>query len=132
MLCSLVLSEQFSMCARACVCARQVWMHTCIRTWKREQSTWDCYTAEKVVSYCALKACLRIAGCWHQSPGLVVVDEGVRLGGAWHGREGGRVRGTEGPVCCCHGGWHSRRAAHRWVLTCAPMRGTIRKQRRQG
>lgn len=120
-------------------CAQHVWMYTCIPTCKSERLTWDGCTTEKVVSFRALEACVRIRGCWHLSPGLIVAAEGVSLHGAWHGREraseGGRAAGlgdTEEPVCCCHNGWHGRRAVHRWALPYPVMRRSIYKQQRQG
>lgn len=45
---------------------------------------------------------MRITGCWRQSPGLVVVDEGVSLDGAGIGGEkggrGGRVGWHQGAI----------------------------------
>lgn len=102
-----LLSSTVRAIQHMCMCAQHVWMHVYIHTWKSEQLTWDYYTAEKVVWFHTLKACVRITGCWHQSPGLVVVDEGVSLNGAWHGRDGGREEGRREP---------SRTGGTMWLL----------------
>lgn len=61
----------------------------------------------QVVSFRVLKARVRIAGCWHQPPRLIVVGEGVSLDGAWHrGRVAG-PGGSEEPGSCWHRQRHS-------------------------
>lgn len=133
-----LLSSTVRAIQHMCMCAQHVWMHVYIHTWKSEQLTWDYYTAEKVVWFHTLKACVRITGCWHQSPGLVVVDEGVSLNGAWHGRDGGREEGRREPSRTGGTMWllpqrlAQSGAIHQWVLPYAVMRSSICKQQRQG
>lgn len=98
MLCFPVQWAQFSVCVRVPQTYRS--MHTCAHAGKSERLTRDYYTTEKAVWFRARKACVRITGCWHQSPGLVV-DERVSLDGAWHGREEGERRGRGAPGSQC-------------------------------